>query len=284
MMNKIYLSYSFHDSMPAELLRGQLMNVENLSLVSLNPTVTSNNNVIKSISTELKSSHVVITFLSPNPVSDWVTYELQLAKKEGLEIFAINLMNGSDFINHPLLNFKPIVVDWNFNNLKKIIAGDLNTFSYQNLYSEREIDLIKIDFKSSAEKLNNYLISNPEYMHKLSARKFEEHVAYVLEKLGYEITLTQQTRDSGIDIFALKKQEIGKILTIVDCKKYAPDKPIGIGVVRNMYGTLNIEKASHAMIASTSYFTKDAKEFEKNYKFQISLKDHSDIIDWMKKI
>lgn len=119
-------------------------------------------------------------------------------------------------------------------------------------------------------------------MSRLSPRKFEELVAYILEELGYQVTLTGQTCDGGIDIFALKKEPIGTFLTLVECKNYSPHRRVGIDIVRGLYGVLNIQKASHAMIATTSCFTSGARDFEKQYQFQMSLRDHADIINWMK--
>ena len=133
-------------------------------------------------------------------------------------------------------------------------------------------------------ELTNFLINNPDEIYNLSPRKFEELVAFLFEKMGYQVTLTQQTRDNGVDIYALKKEEIGDILTIVDCKKFKPNRPVGIDIVRNMYGVLNIEKASHGVIATSSYFTSGAKDFQRTFQYQLSIKDHADIIYWMKKI
>ncbi len=118
-------------------------------------------------------------------------------------------------------------------------------------------------------------------MNELSPRKFEELVAYLMEKHGYEVELTQQSRDGGIDIFALKRDSFGSFLTIVDCKKYSVSNPIGVGLVRTMYGTLNVENASHGIIATTSRFTKDVRDLAGEYKYQLSLKDHADIIKWI---
>ena len=104
-----------------------------------------------------------------------------------------------------------------------------------------------------------------------------------MEKQGYEVTLTKQSRDGGVDIFALKKDDFGNFLTIVDCKKYSEKNPIGVDLVRTMYGTLDITKASHGIIATTSRFTKDAKILAENYKYQLSLRDHADIVKWIQK-
>ena len=138
-------------------------------------------------------------------------------------------------------------------------------------------------FLKISEELTEYILSNPNAMHNISPRKFEELVAYIMEKHGYEVTLTQQSRDGGIDIFALKNEGFGNILTIVDCKKYSNSNPVGIAAVRGMYGTLQIESASHGIIATTSRFTRDAINLSQEYKYQLSLKDHADILQWIQR-
>jgi len=102
--------------------------------------------------------------------------------------------------------------------------------------------------------------------------------------MGYEVTLTQSTRDGGKDIYALMREDIGNILTIIECKKYNQNRPVGVDIVRGIYGVLNIEKASHAMIATTSYFTSGAFDLQRELQYQISLKDHVDITNWMQKV
>ena len=84
----------------------------------------------------------------------------------------------------------------------------------------------------------------------------------------------------GVDIFALRKDDFGSFLTIVECKKYARNRPVGVGIVRSMYGVLNVENASHGVIATTSTFTAGAKMMARQYQYQLSLKDHADIMAW----
>lgn len=175
--------------------------------------------------------------------------------------------------------------DWTYQKLISLVLGKSNSLEYK-LQNELLISSpkIKIDFEGISKKLTENFIKHPEAIHNLDPRKYEEFIAYLLEKLGYEITLTQQSRDKGVDIYALKKNELGNFLTIVDCKKYSLKRPIGIGMVRTLYGTLDIEKASHGIIASTTTFSKDARIFEKQHKYQISLKDHHDIYHWIEKV
>lgn len=137
-------------------------------------------------------------------------------------------------------------------------------------------DLIEIN-----TELINFLKRNPRLLYELNPIKFEELVAELLNDMGYAIELTKKTRDGGVDIFATQKTGIGESLLVVDCKRYAPHKHIGVGVVRSLYGVTEQLNATMGIVATTSFFSKPAIEFKDQLKYKISLKDYNDIIDWL---
>jgi restriction system protein len=128
------------------------------------------------------------------------------------------------------------------------------------------------------------LKSDPKLLYDLSPRKFEEVVAELLNKLDYEVTLTPASKDGGKDIYAAKKDYLGTFLFIVECKKYAPDRPIGVGLVRQLNGVVQAEQATAGILATTSFFTRGAKEFQRKIAYQISLKDYFGIQAWLDEI
>lgn len=127
------------------------------------------------------------------------------------------------------------------------------------------------------------LARNPSLMHDLAPRKFEELLARLLSDLGYSVTLTPATKDGGRDILALINLPTGQLLTIVECKKWSHHRPVPVEVVRNVYGVVAHDRASHAMIATTSRFTREAKQFQDAIKYQMSLKDYHDIANWLRR-
>jgi len=130
-------------------------------------------------------------------------------------------------------------------------------------------------------ELVNYFKNHPKEMYKLSPRQFEELVAGILFDLGYSVELTAQSADGGVDIFATQKSIIGESLLIVDCKRYAPDNRVGVEIVRSIYGICEQRRATMAMIATTSFFTKPAQEFQKSIIHRLSLKDYNDLGFWL---
>lgn len=132
-----------------------------------------------------------------------------------------------------------------------------------------------------------YIAKNPSYMHKMTPRDFEEMMARLFAELGYSVELTQKTRDGGKDIYIAKKNEIGNFLFLVECKKYAPNHPVGIDVIRNLYGVIGMEDTNPTggIIATTSHFTRDAQKqiIEKKLEHRISLHDYEYICGLLKK-
>ncbi len=146
---------------------------------------------------------------------------------------------------------------------------------------------IKKDVLQINDDLMRYIAEEPMSMHELSPREFEKIIAELFRKLGYEVELTKQTRDGGVDIYIAEKTNIGKFLFLVECKHYAPNRLIGIEVIRNMYGVLgmNKRKPTGGIIATTSHFTKGVREeiLEQNLEHRISLHDFEYISELLAK-
>jgi restriction system protein len=89
--------------------------------------------------------------------------------------------------------------------------------------------------------------------------------------------MTSQTRDGGKDLYLAKADGFGSFLYIVECKRYAPDNPVDVGVVRSLYGVAQHERVTAAMTLTTSYFSKDALKFAAKVQYQLTLKDFIDL-------
>lgn len=134
----------------------------------------------------------------------------------------------------------------------------------------------------ASDRLIEHIARDPREMRSLSPRKFEELIANLLREMGWDITLTPQTRDGGRDILAYFPTPLGWYLTLVEAKRYRADRPVGVDIVREVYGTLCDEQANSAMVVTTSRFTPDAKMFEERHQFQIDLKDYEDVVTWIR--
>lgn len=117
------------------------------------------------------------------------------------------------------------------------------------------------------------VLYDPDYVYNLDPWEFEELVADVFQRHGFNAVVTQKTRDGGKDIVATF--EMGGVLynTYFECKQYAPNRPVGAKVVRELYGKLNMECIDKGVIVTTSHFTRDAIREAKGTNGRIQLVD-----------
>ncbi len=132
-------------------------------------------------------------------------------------------------------------------------------------------------------KLLEEMSKNPRLMLSLTPRQFEEFVAELFLREGFDVELTPEKKDGGRDILAVSHNELGSHLYLAECKRYSPKNPVGVEYVRSLYGVLEAEKATHGIIATTSYFTKGAQAFSRDLKWRIGLKNYNDLKAWVKK-
>lgn len=133
-------------------------------------------------------------------------------------------------------------------------------------------------------ELFEILKKKPDYLYSLTPRKFEELIASILENHGYKVSITQRTRDGGYDIFCTQKtiEGIDQNL-IVECKRYGPSNKVGIDVARSLIGVKEHNKFGSALIATTSFFTRNIIEL-KSSRYDLHLADYNQINDWLRKI
>lgn len=88
---------------------------------------------------------------------------------------------------------------------------------------------------------------------------FEHLIGDLLERMGYDTTVTQSSRDGGIDVIAVDPRPItgGKI--VVQVKRYS--NTVGVSAVRDLFGTMTSEGANKGILITTSGFGPDAHAF-----------------------
>lgn len=130
-----------------------------------------------------------------------------------------------------------------------------------------------------------YFARHPDQMRLIPPRKFEELVAAIFRNNGFEVTLTPETRDGGIDIFAVQKNVFGgDLLHLVECKRYAPSNKVGIGVVQRLAGVVDQHRANRGIIVTTSSFTEDAEEVRRMMPHKLAFGPFTDLSQWIAQI
>jgi HJR/Mrr/RecB family endonuclease len=94
-------------------------------------------------------------------------------------------------------------------------------------------------------------------LYALTPRRFEEVVGDVYKQSGYDVILTPTMRDGGADLICLEEGSGNQL--IVECKRYAQSRKVGIGAVDRLLG-VKIRTGSHsAHLVTSSDFTADAR-------------------------
>jgi restriction endonuclease Mrr len=180
--------------------------------------------------------------------------------------------------------------------LKKRIRNQIATGKFRDsIYKEdetkdvekekkQEIDLEtpkQIIIKSIDDEVKIYFKKHPERLYELSSRKFEELVASILNDMGLDVQLTKATRDGGSDIIASIKNSLTSILILVECKRYAPENKVSVGIIREVAGVHTFRKPEKSIIVTTSTFTKSAIKEAELLNGKMELKDYDNLKDWL---
>jgi len=132
----------------------------------------------------------------------------------------------------------------------------------------------------ASEKLIVELAKNPILLKKIDRRKFEEIIAEIWRKFGYEVELTKRTRDGGKDIIAISRERVN-VKYLIECKRPEPENPVGISIVRGLHSVVTSEGATKGIIATTTRLTKDAKILINEHKWILDGKEYNDILGWV---
>jgi CheY-like chemotaxis protein len=99
----------------------------------------------------------------------------------------------------------------------------------------------------------------------LTASQFEQLVAELLQKIGYDVLWIPGGQDEGIDIIASSRDTTASYL--IDVKRYAKHRAVGVELVRAVYGVVDKvrderpDRDWHGGIITTSRFTAGAEAF-----------------------
>jgi hypothetical protein len=147
--------------------------------------------------------------------------------------------------------------------------------------SKRIVEIVAPRIITANDDLIMKLKRRPGDLYKISPRQFEEVIADLLGDMGMDVELTPATRDGGKDILAYMTTEIGRFLCLVEAKQHSESRPVGVSLVRSLFGTLVDHQATTGMLVTTSRFSDPAKAFQQRHKYQLSLKDYQDVVSWI---
>ena len=191
-----------------------------------------------------------------------------------------------------------LVKTWqNSSELTTMIRMDLSTWLAResvDLYNpidsqiwtpNNKIVPVWVDNSPSYLSLAKDIIKNGKMLSDMHWRDFEKLMGDLLEKDGWNVVVTQPTKDGGVDIIADRKIEgIGNIKSVWQAKKYSASNTVKLNEVRELYAIREDFKASKALIVTTNRLTKDAIDWIKKDEFRFGYKDGKDIEAWIERV
>lgn len=146
--------------------------------------------------------------------------------------------------------------------------GNLSPYEYQRTLNN--IELLKQDISR---------------IHTIDRFEFEAVTAELIRQKGFNVELTQKTRDGGIDIIGIANMLGIPFKLFVQCKRNDPGNPVRVDVVRSLYGVHSGHNGPNkSIIVSNTYFTKDAQNFAQQgatSAWDLSLYDFDALKNWI---
>lgn len=161
---------------------------------------------------------------------------------------------------------------------------DLLFIQDNEVLSNTHEPLILLQQKAQWDAFLAAMLARPEKLELIGDRKFEEFVAEMLARDGFDVTLTPQSRDGGYDVLAKRRVSTLDLLFLVECKRYCRSRKVGVAIIRSLYGLVCEKRANAGIIVTTSTFSKPAIATSCALGTQLALRDYHGLVEWMQRL
>lgn len=136
-----------------------------------------------------------------------------------------------------------------------------------SIYSSTPLSAVQPLRTTESASNNSKGEDSPLNLSSIDPVEFEHLIANLLVRMGLDTQLTKASHDGGVDIVALDKRPIlgGKI--VIQAKRYKRTVPVSC--VRDLYGAMQHEGASKAILVTTSKLGADAWQFAEGKPLQL---------------
>ncbi len=143
--------------------------------------------------------------------------------------------------------------------------------------------LIKEDTADVHHELYEQFAKRPEDLQRLHWRDFEMLLFRIFQNQGFEAILGPGRGDEGVDLRLVQRAPLGDVLTLVQAKRYAPDRKIGHTEVAALYGVSRLEKADRALFVTTSAYAPVSQRWAARTGGYLELAEAEDVVRWCAK-
>jgi HJR/Mrr/RecB family endonuclease len=103
------------------------------------------------------------------------------------------------------------------------------------------------------------LKADPQLLHHLPGRDFVLVIGELLASLGWQVSLTSESRDAGIDILESSRDVTGfETSWMVECKQYSADGLVGDSAVMQLYASQQSLGIPRALLVTTNRLSSQA--------------------------
>jgi anti-anti-sigma factor len=149
--------------------------------------------------------------------------------------------------------------------------------SYQAINRQAAVQVEELN-----QELMSHFAKHPESLYHESPRRFEEVVMEILRDRGCDVEHVGGGGDLGRDIIATLNTPIGRMLIVVQCKRYSPDRPIQPDMLRSFMFVVNdVDKASYGLFATTSFFGPGSLAIQREFRHRLGLADFERLKEWL---
>jgi restriction system protein len=235
--------------------------------------------------TGLPTDEEIDDFIFHNPLLDEETVE-QLIDPGLLGFQARDARASEEWLKE----FKDNLESWASNNSWLGADEPFRRFLYLREPQETELwkPLTNIAAPRWVESSPTYILLAIDLLHQgkllseLGWRDFEKLIGDLLESEGWHVQVTKATRDGGLDVVAMRSDpSIGEVKAVWQAKKYSPSNKVKLSEVRELSAIRDNERATKAMIVTTSHLTRDAIEWVKRDVYRLGYKEREDVEKWL---
>jgi restriction system protein len=204
-------------------------------------------------------------------VNGWVTY---VDKASGNDQISCIISVSADREQFEPINLSRIDHSECIKSLKGLIAGPLSQVAPVK-------PIMQLDTKDSRFVEARAVLAEVNASTNLAEipwEDFEHLVRDLFEEMfageGVEVHVTQASRDQGVDAVVFDPDPIRGGKYVIQAKRYT--KTVGVGAVRELYGTMINEGAVKGILVTTATYGRDSRQFVKDKP--ITLIDGSNLV------
>ncbi|MEE9340017.1 MAG: restriction endonuclease [Methylococcaceae bacterium] len=148
------------------------------------------------------------------------------------------------------------------------------------VYQLKEFEISSLNV--SLAEVGTYIKNKFADPSSLSWERFEDLTNDVLKQHGFQTIQTARTHDEGADILLIGSSD--KVEGIIECKKYAANRPIGVSIIRELVGSSILWETKKAYLVTSSVFTSFSKKAVKKFSargYELNLVDATEFLNYL---